>query len=100
MKREPVDWLARKSGRTGVSLVGIGRWPDGSTAPVLVSQLSYDGCRLWSDHDLGRGETFALTLPGRGNIDAQIRWVVNGCAGAKFLTGSSSVDDRRARIGV
>jgi hypothetical protein len=100
VQREAIDWLPRKSRRTGVSIAGVGRWTDGSIAPVLVSEISYDGCRLWSDHCLERGETLTLSLPGRGTIEAQVRWVVSGCAGAKFLTGSSSVDDRRARIGV
>jgi len=41
-----------------------------------------------------------LRLPDRGVIRAQIRWVRNGKAGARFLTGDSVVDARRARIGV
>ena len=41
-----------------------------------------------------------LRLPDRGVIRVQIRWVRNGKAGARFLTGDSVVDARRARIGV
>jgi hypothetical protein len=67
---------------------------------VLVSNISYQGCHLWSDHEFENGETLALTLPNYGDIDGQVRWVSGGSAGVRFLTGSSAKDDRRARIGV
>ena len=75
-------------------------WPDGSSATVLVSNLSYEGCEISSEHEFVRGETIRLMLPERGPIHAQIRWVRGGKAGAKFLTGDSARDTRRARIGV
>jgi hypothetical protein len=99
VEREPRDWSPR-AGRKKVGLSGVGVWADGSSAAVLVSNISYQGCQLWSDHPIVYGESLTLTLPGYGTIDAQIRWEVDGCAGVRFLTGSSAVDDRRARIGV
>ena len=99
MEREPIDWLPRAA-RRRVSLTGMARWEDGSSAKVLLSNISYQGCHLWSEHQLTCGETMTLMLPRYGNMDAQIRWVVGDSAGVRFLTGASAADDRRARIGV
>lgn len=98
MKREPADWVPR-AGRRRASLTGVGRWDDGSSARILVSNISYEGCQIWSDHDFSCGETLELALAGHSNIKAQVRWTMNGRAGARFLTGNLA-DDRRARIGV
>ena len=99
MEREPIDWLPRAA-RRRVSLTGMARWGDGSSSKVLLSNLSYQGCHLWSERQLTYGETVTLMLPGYGSMDAQVRWVAGDSAGVRFLTGSSAVDDRRARIGV
>jgi hypothetical protein len=99
VERELIDWLPRAV-RRRVSLTGIAYWPDGSSATVLVSNISYDGCLLWSDHEIHNGESLELRLPGYGTINVQVRWVSGGSAGVRFLTGTSAVDDRRARIGV
>lgn len=98
MKRDSADWLPRAV-RKQVSLHGLGQWEDGSRAPVLVANISYEGCEIWSDHELCTGETLKLALAGQGEIDAQVRWVLDGRAGARFLIGNCS-DARRARIGV
>ena len=100
MEREPIDWLPRAATRRRVSLTGLLRWPNGRSSPVLVSNLSYHGCQFWCDRELIYGETVRLALPGYGDIDVQVRWVLDGAAGVKFLAGNSAVDDRRARIGV
>ena len=67
---------------------------------MLVTNISYQGCLMWSDHPITYGESLTLSLPGYGRIEAQVRWEAQGSAGVRFLTGSSAVDDRRARIGV
>jgi PilZ domain len=99
VEREIIDWSTRTP-RRRVSLRGVARWADGSSATVLVADLSYQGCRLWSDHDFECGETLALVLPTHGTIEAQVRWVAGGSAGVRFLTGDSAKEDRRARLGV
>jgi PilZ domain len=99
VEREPIDWVPRAP-RRRVSLRGLARWEDGSSAPVLVSNISYRGCQLWTDHEIEYGETVTLTLPGYGRIEAHVRWVSGGAAGLRFLTKDSAVDDRRARVGV
>jgi hypothetical protein len=98
MDRKSADWSTRGT-RRPVTLAAHAHWSDGSSAPVTVSNLSYDGCQLTSLHQFAQGETVALSLPGRGVIHAQIRWIRNRKAGVRFLTGDSR-DTRRARIGV
>jgi hypothetical protein len=99
MLREKQDWKARTPRQT-VSVAGVGLWVDGSTAPVLVSNLSYHGCHFWTDHELSIGEPIQLTLPGKGKVEGQIRWVRRGRAGVRFLNGASAADERRARLGI
>jgi hypothetical protein len=73
---------------------------DGREARSLVTNLSYDGCQLVTEAVLSVGETLVLILPGRGSIDAQVRWIADERAGVRFLTGTSPSEQRRARIGV
>ena len=96
--RELRDYSARGP-RHSAELMAACRWTDGSSAAVLVTNLSYQGCEIRSSRALEQGETIWLALPGRGKIKAQIRWVKECAAGAKFLTGDAK-DERRARLGV
>jgi hypothetical protein len=91
---------AREEPRRLVRFVAAAFWPDGSSATVLVSNLSYRGCEMQSRRAFEVGQTIGLTLPELGAIHAQIRWIKDGRAGAKFLKGASARDIRRARIGV
>jgi hypothetical protein len=99
MRKDMRDWLERAP-RRPARLTAEAEWPDGSAVAVVVSEISYQGCRMTSKHEFIRGETLRLTLPNLGMIHAQIRWIRDGVAGAKFLTGDSARDARRARIGV
>ena len=97
--RDHTDWSVRTP-RKRVSFRGVGRWSDETTATVLISDMSYQGCHIWSDHDLAQGETLQLEIPGRGTIQGQVRWVKGPRAGVRFLTGDSEAESRRARLGV
>jgi hypothetical protein len=99
VERETIDWLPR-SARKRVSLIGMAKIADERSVRVLVSNLSYQGCHVWSDHDFEPGEALTLYLPGYGDVTGQIRWQSAGRAGIRFLTGASAVDERRARLGV
>jgi PilZ domain len=99
MNREVSDWV-RRGPRRPAGLDAAAEWPDGTCATVVVSDISYTGCRIASDQELVKGETVRLFLPDLGQVHVQIRWVRGGTAGAKFLTGDSAKDARRARIGV
>jgi hypothetical protein len=99
MERQQIDWTSRGP-RRPAQLMASAEWADGTTAAVQVSNLSYLGCRLSCDHGFVKGETVRLFLPDLGKVHAQIRWVRAASAGARFLTGDSTKDARRARIGV
>lgn len=99
MERGLRDYCARGP-RHRAELMAACRWADGRSAAVLVANLSYSGCEIRSNHAFEQGETIWLAMPGRGKIKAQIRWVKERAAGAKFLTGDSTKDERRARLGV
>jgi hypothetical protein len=99
MQREGIDWV-RRGPRKPARLTASAQWADGKKAPVLVTNLSYLGCRIFTDRDLAKGETLHLTLPGLGEVHAQVRWIRDASAGVKFLTGDSARDLRRARLGV
>ncbi len=100
MEREPIDWKARASTRRGVSHRARISLADGRDILALVTNLSYNGCHLLSEGSLDVGETLVVNLAGRGSLSAQVRWIAGDCAGLQFLLGDSSVEDRRARIGV
>ena len=99
VEREPSDWV-RRGPRRPTRLTASAVWADGTTGSVEVTEFSYLGCQLSSEHEFVKGETVRLFLPDLGKVHAQIRWVRGGKAGVKFLTGDSARDARRARIGV
>jgi PilZ domain-containing protein len=99
VERQTSDWV-RRGPRRPARLMAEAEWPDGVSGKVVVTELSYTGCRLASTRDFVRGETVRLFLPNLGQVHAQIRWVREGLAGAHFLTGDSTKDARRARLGV
>lgn len=99
MERELADWLPREY-RRGVSLVGSATDALGRPIRFLVTNISYAGCQILTDEDLGRGETLSMHLPNMGEITGQVRWASGGKCGIRFLLGISTKDERRARLGV
>ena len=99
MIRSAKDWVWRAN-RRRTSLAATMMRADGSTMRVLVSNLSYEGCHLWSEAELEKGELLELCVAGMSLIRAQVRWVAGDGVGLKFITGDSVVDERRARLGV
>lgn len=99
MDRDTSDWLPR-SRRQSARLTARALMPDGTKHTVVVTEMSYEGCKLSSSRPFTKGQSIVLSVPGRGDIAAQIRWIKDGCAGAKFLTGESAKDSRRARLGI
>jgi hypothetical protein len=100
VERETIDWKARQGARSGVSLKGSVKVPDGREVAALITNLSYAGCQLLAEAELVVGETILLTIPGRGSMEAQVRWTAGDSAGLQFLLRQSQVEERRARIGV
>jgi hypothetical protein len=58
---------------------------DGSRVPVVVTDLSREGCRLETDGALKIGERVQIEVPKYGTFPAQIRWALGREAGAIFL---------------
>lgn len=77
-------WIGRKD-RQPVAVDAVVRRADGSSAPVKLSNVSDDGCRIEADEDFRIGELFDIAIPRFGQIRAQVRWALPGSAGAKFL---------------
>ena len=58
---------------------------DGGKIPVIVTDISREGCRLEADGSLTIGEHVQLEVPKYGTFPAQIRWAMGKEAGAVFL---------------
>jgi hypothetical protein len=99
MERQQQDWLRRAARRTA-NLPGTAERPDGSKVRVLVSNISYQGCHVWSECRFATGEAVASRVAKMGLIQGHVRWVNGDSAGIKFVTGDSAIDERRVRIGV
>jgi hypothetical protein len=77
---EPVERRERRQ----VSLRALAIREDGSTADILLLDLSYEGCGIETPVDLRAGEAIKLSVLHRGVIDAHVRWYENGRAGLIF----------------
>lgn len=58
---------------------------DGNSIPVVVIDISREGCRLETEETLKIGEKVELQVPKYGTFPAQIRWALGKEAGAVFL---------------
>ena len=78
--QSPVDRRERRP----VSLRGFALREDGSTAEILLLDLSYEGCGIETSLDLALGESLKLSVLRRGAIEAKVRWCNGGKAGLVF----------------
>ena len=58
---------------------------DGGSVPVVVVDISREGCRLETDGSLEIGEMVEISVGRLGTYPAQIRWALGNEAGAIFL---------------
>ena len=58
---------------------------DGGKIPVIITDLSREGCRLETDGSLTIGEKVTIEVPKYGTFPAQVRWVAGKEAGAIFV---------------
>lgn len=58
---------------------------DGNRIPVVVIDISRDGCRMETAAMLRISEKVQLEVPKYGTFAAQIRWALGNEAGAVFL---------------
>ena len=81
------DWIGRKD-RHPVALDAVVHRADGSTMPAKLTNFSDEGCRLETEEDFLIGEKLQIAIPRMGRVKAQIRWALQGSAGARFLAES------------
>ena len=77
-EREPVSF--------GATLV----LPDGRSVPVVIRDISANGCCVECDEALPIAQTVRLDLGG-DSIEAEIRWALTGAAGLQ-ITSSNARD--------
>ena len=81
-----IDGWVKRDDRNEINLAAVAIREDGSSLPVRVRNLSYEGCQLDAGIVLRIGERVRLALPRMGEINTQIRWATcDGMAGARFL---------------
>ena len=66
---------------------------DGGRVPVVITDLSREGCRLETDGSLNIGEKIEINVGRYGTYPAQVRWALGNEAGAIFLTPIDSPDE-------
>ena len=77
-------WVGRKD-RHPVELDAVLHRFDGSLASARLTNLTDEGCRIESSDHLQIGERLAIAIPRVGQLQAQVRWALEGSAGARFL---------------
>lgn len=88
---------SKRNERRPVRAAAVAYLPDGSAVAVRLINISYEGCQLETDGSLPIGSKLKLALPRLGEINAQVRWSLEGKAGIIFLLEESIADDRRHR---
>lgn len=89
--------LVDRHERREVSLRALVIRQDGSTAEILLLDLSYEGCGIETSADLRAGEAIKLSVLRRGVIDAHVRWCEKGRAGLAFEPEKDAPKKHRAR---
>lgn len=87
----PDDAQDRQQGRgneprRALAIRGFGRLADGTVFPLMLVEISYNGCKVKTELALLPGVKFRLsTLECRGAVDVQVRWHQDGHAGLRFI---------------
>lgn len=81
-----MDSHSARPERRPVELTGYGLLPDGASIPVTLIDLSYEGCKIRTEHTLRPGDRLKLSVFNRGLIEAEVRWFEDGHAGLTFGT--------------
>jgi hypothetical protein len=80
--REP-GWTPRND-RRSVDLAAFVHRDQCPPLAVMVTDLTEQGCRISAEETLQIGEQIQLEIPRLGYLNAQIRWALDGEAGARF----------------
>ncbi|HET7709152.1 MAG TPA: PilZ domain-containing protein [Sphingomicrobium sp.] len=80
--REP--GFTPRNDRRPVDLAALVHRDAGPPLSVLVTDLTDEGCRLSGEETLRIGEEIRVEIPHVGYLNAQVRWALDGEAGARF----------------
>ena len=78
-------FLSPRGLRTKVALEVIGFRADGLGFPVIIADISRDGCQIQSDASFEVGETIKLKHEIMGELLGTVRWASPGRAGLQFV---------------
>lgn len=81
-------WVEREE-RKPVSIGASIVLPDGRSVPVVIQDISTNGCGVECDEVLPTGQAVRLEL-GDDSIDAEVRWALLGAAGLRLTNNSES----------
>lgn len=82
----PTEHWKDRSARRRVSVPAFVHRENGTVVRGQVSDLSDDGCNLWSEAGFDVGEALTLALPGRGKIAAEVRWRADVRYGLRLIS--------------
>lgn len=70
--------------RRGLDLPAFVYRNDDSRLPVIIKDLSYDGCQIQIREQLVAGEVIVLVHASLGEVTAEVRWTAASRAGLSF----------------
>lgn len=70
--------------RSGMDLPAFAYRKDDVRLPVVITDLSYDGCQICVQDQLTEGEAVVLIHSNLGEVTAEVRWVSATKAGLRF----------------
>lgn len=76
-------WIERES-RSPRWVEAILLSNDGKELPVIITNISYNGCRIRAGAKLPVGQKVDIEVPRLGRISMEIRWAERGDAGGRF----------------
>lgn len=89
----PIDRRERRR----ITMSGFAALEDGSTAEILIVDLSYEGCGIEIPVALKPGQQITLSVLRRGAIQADVRWYADGRAGLVFRPEPVPEEQQRPR---
>ena len=78
-------FLSPRGLRTKVALEVMAFRADGPGFPVIIADISRDGCQIQSDASFEVGETVKLKHEVMGELSGKVRWASEGRAGLQFV---------------